>query len=235
MTKHAFKFEGDSYTFNIDNPDDAIQKEHLRGNLFDYAELVEMSKLITDGDTIIDIGANVGNHTVYFSKKYTNSKIIPFEPHPEALSILRKNIADNSCVNVESRYLGIGLSDTNGSDHMIRGGKNNLGNSRLICTDSIAEETLKSNVNYCEIEIAQGDNILLNENPDFIKIDVEGHELNVLNGLEQTIECHRPGLFLEVNKANDIIFKEWVLKNGYSIQWIDAHYQTATNYLLSPV
>ena len=80
MQKVNFTHKDISYTFFVGNPSDAMQKKHLAGELFDYPELQKMAEVISDGDTIADIGTNVGNHAVFFSKNFPKSKITVFEP-----------------------------------------------------------------------------------------------------------------------------------------------------------
>jgi len=235
MQQNSFNFEGFDFNFFIGNPDDAIQKQHLNGCLFDWPELSKMSEYINDGDTIVDIGANVGNHTVFWSKKYPSSTVVPFEPHPEASDILTRNLTSNSCSNVERKYLGVGLSDAAGSCTMIRGGANNLGGSRLLSdSDTSQVKNIEANKNFSKTKVLIGDNALDDIEPRFLKIDVEGHEMHVLRGLEKTFHRCRPTLFIEVNNSNDDNFKEWVEENNYQIEWIDSNYQSCTNYLAIP-
>ena len=53
-----------------------------------------MASLIKSGDVVLDIGANIGNHSLYLAK-ITNCKIFAFEPNPETFSIFQKNILIN--------------------------------------------------------------------------------------------------------------------------------------------
>ncbi|HSV40502.1 MAG TPA: FkbM family methyltransferase [Nocardioidaceae bacterium] len=228
----TFDFEGVGYTFFVANPDDAIQKEHVAGRLFDYPELVEMSRHISDGDLVLDVGSNVGNHAVYFSKRYPQSRIMVFEPSTEAARLLRLNLAANHCENVDTTYIGVGLSDRAGTAVLRRGGPRNLGGSRIADPQDVVGAQGRGRAQ--EIRLLTGDEALEGAAPAFIKIDVEGHEFEALEGLSETIRRHRPRLFVEVNNANEERLQAWLSEHSYTVAWEDRHYAKVTNYLMLP-
>jgi FkbM family methyltransferase len=228
MRRTEFEFEGVPYVFFIDRENDAIQSTLASGKLFDYSELKHMAEVVEDGDTIIDVGANVGNHTIYFAKRFPASAVIPFEPSAEALAVLTANLDANDCDNVDRRFLGFGLSDAATTATLLRGGANNLGNTRIVPDG----ELRTGNPMFSRVPVLRGDDALAGVVPKLIKIDVEGHEMSVLAGMDATITEHRPVLFIEIAKGNDAAFQEWRSAHRYEIEWTDRHYATATNYLL---
>jgi FkbM family methyltransferase len=240
MQRVDFSFEGKDYVFHVANPDDAFQKVHLRHALFDYPELKEISKYVKDGDVIADIGANVGNHSVYFSLNYPKARIFPFEPMPEAAEILKLNLEANACANVERKFIGVALSNDKGTAWALRGGPNNLGGTKIIdqtVFDSIPahqRENLKTRNLLVNVPIRTGDDALGGERVNFIKIDVQELEMKVLSGLQATINRDRPTLFVEVDHVNAAAFDEWIARNRYEPVWIDRHYASAVNYLMLP-
>ena len=240
MRANRFEFEGETYTFHIQNEQDAIQKCHAAGKLFDFAELKVMAAHIKDGDFIADIGANVGNHTVFFAKKFPASKVMPFEPNNHAELILRANLEANKLSNVDTRGVGFGLSDIARQAMSLRGGPHNLGGSKVIDLIPESERTpvqerhISETGNIHEVRLLNGDETLFEHKPNFIKIDVEGHEFSVLRGLQRTIETHRPTIFIEVQNSSFQQFEEWMETYEYITAWTDTHYKLVTNVLIIP-
>ena len=142
---------------------------HYQGALYETEELDLIKQHYTHGGFFVDIGANIGNHAIYISRFTKAPKIIVFEPNPTAISILKKNLALNHCKNVDTRFLG---------------GRWELGkplearNAR--CKQPWRHLLLRRQVRG--IEAIHGDSLLLNEPIAFIKIDVEGMEVEALSG-----------------------------------------------------
>jgi hypothetical protein len=67
------------------------------------------------------------------------------------------------------------------------------------------------------LRVVPGDTILSGHRVDFLKIDVEGMEVDVLEGLKKTIAEQRPRIFIEVDNCNVARFLEWTRINNYSI------------------
>jgi precorrin-6B methylase 2 len=75
-------FEGISATFEIDNPRDHVQESLVRGTFYELHQLLLHRHLIPMHSTVIDIGANCGNHTIFYARHTNACKIYPFEPNP---------------------------------------------------------------------------------------------------------------------------------------------------------
>lgn len=138
---------------------------------------------IKEGDTVLDIGAFIGDHTVAYSEKVGPlGRVVAFEPNPYAFQCLKHNTETYS--NVQCVPLGtsnasetVPLSGNNGSaggtyvgDHM------KITETRLHPLDMF---------NYSKV--------------DLIKIDVEGYELKTLHGAKDLIARCRPVMVVEVN------------------------------------
>lgn len=210
IDKEDSMFKG--YRWIVDNPDDVIQKCHKKGTFYEIEDLSFISKYINDGDVVLDIGANVGNHSIYFSKNTNASKIIVIEPIDKAYKILLANVAINYAHNIDLNYIGFALGhiDTIGYPFMPTG-KDNLGGTRL-CPNPIEEDNV---ITFPPVKIFRGDNFFSNEKIDFIKIDVESMEMYVLEGLKETITKNRPKIFIEVMKENFDEFNDWMKINSY--------------------
>ena len=156
---------------------DYISNEIIVDGIFEKKELETFFSWITDLNiktqkTIaIDIGANIGGHSLYFSNYY--HKVISFEPNVRTYKILSLNselVSNIDCFN-------LGLSDQDQSAILVVN-KSNKGGAYILAKGS--KKKLDETVN---IELKKLDTFLPNlENVGLIKIDVEGHELQALKG-----------------------------------------------------
>ena len=71
-----------------------------------------VAKYAKEAKVIYDIGANIGNHTVYFAKKLNAEKIYSFEPMSINYKMLEKNIADNNIKNVKAYNIALGAENS---------------------------------------------------------------------------------------------------------------------------
>jgi FkbM family methyltransferase len=166
----------------------------------------------------IDIGANVGHHSLYMSKFC--EEIHSFEPYDRVIDMLRSKILFNKCSNIFVHNVGLG-EENEFIDFYAPTGRN-------IATGSfMADHAKDNNIKYGKLEIVEGDLYIskLNLNKvDLIKIDVEGFEKYVLLGLKDTLEKYRPFVIMEYSKVTrDTLSPQELretLPNGYSIKEI---------------
>jgi FkbM family methyltransferase len=159
-----------------------------------------------EGKTIYDVGAYVGVLTVLFARKVgTKGKVVAFEPNPENFSKLLINIA--AYPNVTTFNLGLG----NKCEKL----------TMVASAYSRATGTVEPNVKreittrpYAEwsIQIVPLDTLNSLPPPHFVKIDVEGFEYNVLEGMKNTIVSHRPMICIEINGVTHAIKRRNVLR-----------------------
>ncbi len=191
--------------FEINNPFDIIQRHHCHGIFFEIKELEFLKNIVGSGKSIVEVGANIGNHLVYYAQHMGARKIYPFEPNPDAIELLTKNIEANSLNGIiDNRGIGIGAGAAYGKFAIELPGDNNLGAARL-------KEGLG------ELEVFTLDEKLADETYDFMKIDVEGMEFEVLEGARQTIRKNRPILMIEVVRTRIPEFEQWCVDNKYRI------------------
>lgn len=138
----------------------------------------------------LDIGANIGNHTLALCRQFR--EVVAFEPNPVARNLLETNLRLNAVENV--RVEPLALSNGKGTSRLLVK-QGNLGASHL----SAAREDSSAWQDFAEVEIelAVGDEMLGDADIRFIKLDVEGHEHAVLEGLQATIGRCRPAIMLE--------------------------------------
>lgn len=215
---------GQPVFFTVTNPGDLIQSHHARGEFYEPEELEIIRRWCPPGAVFADIGSNIGNHALFAAKFLLASKVILFEPNPAAIRILLSNLALNGVLDrCDTSHLGIGLSDGRQEGLSIRAQPMNLGGGKLVKGDGAGT-----------LEVRPGDDMLLDDAPTFLKIDVEGMETAVLAGLEQTIARHRPTMFIEVDNRNRPAIDEWIAGHRYAVQASFRRYRTNENLLLVP-
>jgi FkbM family methyltransferase len=216
---------GEPIFFTVVNPRDVIQRHHLQGAFYEPEELEIIRQHCPPGAVFCDIGANVGNHALYVLKYLRPSSVVVFEPNPEAIALLKSNLELNGVIDrCDISRLGVGLSDVESENMGLVTHDRNLGAARMVETDGDGGLTVRT-----------GDALLQGIAPTFLKIDVEGMEIQVLAGLAKTIAAHRPTIFIEVDRVNDAAFKAWVATSGYAIRATFKRYRTNENYLLVAV
>ena len=143
----------------------------------------------------IDVGANIGNHSLYFARYF--KRTIAVEPNPLALAILRCNVEISKSAAIEVCAFGLGEED--GKFQFIQNESGNLGGSGFRFA-GLSRGAL------IDCEVRRGENIFTPEWLDgplrLIKFDIEGAELSALKGLKQTIVRERPVIIFESNLSN---------------------------------
>ncbi len=84
-----------------------------------------------------------------------------------------------------------------------------------------------------KVPLLSGDEALKGRKVDFIKMDVEGLEISVLNGLDETIKKHSPTMLIEVDDARRTQFDAWCMKAGYEIIAAHRRYRWNENFLVA--
>jgi FkbM family methyltransferase len=211
--------ESQEIFFFVNDEHDLIQRSHAQGSFYEIEELMIIKQYFTGG-CFIDIGANIGNHVIYVGKYLNPSRVVCVEPNPAALDILFINLRLNGLSDiVDQRYLGIGLGAAAGTAALLNPQNNNMGAMRLVTGEG-------------DVRVAVGDDLLHTEDPSFLKIDVEGMEIDVLRGLERLITKCRPTMFIEIDNKNRQVFDEWRESHGYEIAATYRRYPTNENFLL---
>lgn len=191
--------------------DDVIGREVLRYGWFEHFQLYFVEKLISTIKPVgpscfVDIGANIGNYTLKFSNSF--DKVLAFEPNPVARGVLLANIyaanKDDGSVKVHSQALSNRKGET--KFYARRASKNqntsNLGNSGL------EVDYIGSDYREIKVETAMGDEIFLDIASDqfvFCKIDAEGHETSVFEGMRRFISRCQPVFQVEIGHPNDFL------------------------------
>ncbi len=208
--------------FCTDMENDPVQRNHRRGNFYEAKELNGLKGVFAKGGTFVDIGANVGNHSLYAALFLGAARVLPFEPNPLAYRLLVQNVLLNGLeAVVDLSKLGVGLSDTEEGGYAMEQRERNLGGAKMLAGEG-------------RLQVYRGDTLLAGEKPAMIKIDVEGMEMAVLAGLEGVLKKHKPVLLVEVDNENEAGFMDWVKGAGYEVAETVQRYRLNKNHLLKP-
>jgi FkbM family methyltransferase len=166
-------------------------------------ELDFFDRILTETSNVIDVGANIGTHTVYFSKKCNKGNVIAIEPQIYIFEMLAANILINGCYNTIP--VNAGAASEPGVIKMVNinpfeGEKINYGEFKI---NSNAGGGVPTNLIVLD-SYADLDQFTL------IKLDVEGYEVDVLNGATKLLEKHKPFLYIEFNNkgGNDPLLEK---------------------------
>jgi FkbM family methyltransferase len=182
-----------------------IEREQMRGLFFEQEELRFLAERLPHGLRIVDVGANTGNHTVYFAMAMQAQTVVPIEPHPRAVAAIRAAVAENRLANVDLSCLGSAVGAARGMLRLIPSETAGLGATRFEPDPIGTIPVLPLD------ELASGP-------VDFLKIDAEGMELEVLAGAASLIARDRPFLYIEVVDEQTVSFLSWADQNGYRIE-----------------
>lgn len=169
-------------------------------------EITLLCELVPVGGTVVEAGANIGALTVPLAQHVGPSgAVICFEPQRYVFQLLNANIALNSLLNV--RAVQAALGSERGRVHV-----------------PVLDPTTPANFGGLDIRghqegeqvaVAMVDELNLRR-LDLLKADVEGMELDVLNGAREAIVTHRPALYLEVDRPGQReALCEWLRPFGY--------------------
>lgn len=176
---------GKEITFCSNNEEDYIFKSISNSKDFYERDLLNWiaSIPITKG-TFIDVGANIGNHSIFFAS-ILNRNCISFEPEENTFNTLLDNIEAN---NLKRKIHALNIA---------AGSKKSSASIDIAPDNNSGATSIKKDKNG-RIDIDSIDNIVKkNEKISLIKIDVEGFEFEVLKGAKKTIKKNKPLILIE--------------------------------------
>ncbi len=165
---------------------------------------------IPRGAVVFDIGANVGYYSLLAAVLVgAGGKVYAFEPLPRNIDFLRKHIALNQLKNIE--VIEAAVSAQTGKSSFDLGASSAMGHI--------------SNSGEIEVRLVSLDDMLEQgtlHQPDYMKVDVEGAEFEVLKGARKLLERHRPVLFLDTHQREAHQPSITLLKElGYTFKILD--------------
>ena len=200
---------GRAFRIRHSNPEDHIFRIIKNTGKFYETELLNaLERLIKPGDLVFDVGANIGNHAIFFAG-VCGARVVAFEPNPETVALLVTNAGVNDLSeSILVQQVALGAESSQGA---IDGStvQHNLGAARVVGDPSGS------------IIIRKLDDVAPPERPVLIKIDVEGMDFEVLRGAERILREYTP--YVSIEAANRDAFNaisDFLEPLGY------AHFET---------
>ncbi len=206
----TIKHNGVDTRFNITNPNDWIQKiQRTTGRFYEIDMLEDIQNRLAskNNNVIIDAGAYIGNHSIFFATHCKATKVISFEPFKESYYKLTDNIRLNGLDNIITTY-NFALGDKKGKAEINVLDSDNQGANKI-------DVDVKGNIKIIPLDSLLFDGL---DRLDLIKIDVEGMEIPLVNGALKTIHKFSPLLYIEAFEMSRLIELIKILSPlGYSI------------------
>jgi FkbM family methyltransferase len=221
-------------TVRISGIESEFHTEMKRETTLFHNGLLSEEEIITDfvstirpDDTVFDIGAHLGIYSVFAANKEPSITLHSFEPLPRNATRLQQNLRLN---NVNAKVHRIALSDTNGSQ-TLNAWDDAVGHSMA--------SLVESHENSVEVETRRGDTMVADfeEVPNVLKVDVEGAERYVIEGLSETLrESNCRAIYCEIHEGRipnedsmEIITQ---LQNaGFETEWLEIDTRTDARML----
>lgn len=173
---------------------DYIGKELESNGIFESHVVKQFEKIVKPTDIVVDIGANIGLHTLLLSK--LAYKVIAIEPCLENYMLLQENLFINKIFNVSSYMMG--TSDKEETPQLVYYSETNTGLARFENSSLVSVNDIRNIDRELRIQCMPLDNLNLKK-VDLIKIDTEGYEYRTIVGAEKTIKAFKP----------IIVFEDW--------------------------
>lgn len=219
--------------FIVCNPLETIQASLIAYGAFEYHSIVLARELLRlkQGD-VVDVGANIGVFSVPVAIAFRDRIVHAFEPQPNVFTHLCANLIVNRLLNVRPSNVAIGVSRPN---QEIEVPDFDIFQERYTgsVTLDAAVAAQRSRIQgvaepatwarrFSTVRIVQLDDVLRDTPVAFIKVDVEGMELSVLQSAGKIIERDRPILYFEswelpqFAESNEVLM-QFVFSRNYSV------------------
>lgn len=181
-------------------------RRQIRRGIFetDEAEYALLDNWLRPGDWAVDIGANVGHYTLKMSELVgAQGRVLAFEPVPDTFYLLTANVQQCRYANVS--LINAAASDRHGTFGMqvpIEEGMRNFYRASIV----------EGNADVAVLTIPL-DDLLRPGALRVVKIDVEGHERSVLEGMQALMRLHRPVMIVETSSVET---ERWIEALGYA-------------------
>jgi len=183
------------------------------------ASMAAFRRLIRPGHTVLEIGGHIGYVSVFFSRLAGETgRVFVFEPGPDNLPYLRRNVGGLGNVEVIERAVG----EFEGRATLYAESLTGQNNSLLPDFRGFRKNREAAHLSHLQIQPVAVDVTTLDRfvrersiAPDFIKIDIEGYEWPALRGMAATLASCRPILMVEVQENAEAVFA-FLREHGYS-------------------
>lgn len=203
--KIDFKYQDKVFSLHAKDGDYIGQRVRGDGTFYEVDMLEAIAMIgLPAGAIAFDVGANIGNHTVYFAA-VLGMDVVAVEPDSQNGEFLRLNIAENGI----SQRVGIAecaLGEHGGRAHLIQQIPGNSGTFSMVPDE------------HGLVEVQTLDQLASGRPVGLIKIDVEGHEVEVLKGAMDTLKRHHPVVTTESHSGGHFAaISDLLSPLGYSV------------------
>ena len=188
-------------------------------------EFEALANVIKPGDVVLDVGANIGTHSVAFASMVGNDgAVISFEPTLCTFNLLCANIAFSGRQNIYPRRAIVGSENAERTlpqvDHKQTANYGSINAKKMALGAAGGIPVPEMSIDAMQLSAC-----------NLIKIDVEGNELDVLDGAKATIAKHRPNLFVECNDTTDPTeLLKFFHAREYKTYWVYNRYFRPNNF-----
>jgi len=172
---HRNEVDVGPFRVKLDPRDRVIAKKLVLYGSFERQEIKLLCALVKPGDQVLDVGANIGYHSMHLSRAVgPTGRVIAVEPDPDNLAILEANLRNNHCENVTVVPCAFGVEQAHIDLFQTDDNRGKL---------SFAD--ISKTGRSVKVLVRRGDQVLaeLGASPSIAKIDVEGAEPLVMSGL----------------------------------------------------
>lgn len=164
-------------SIQVHDREDRVSAELINSGIWEAFETRLFINRLKPGSVFVDVGANIGYYTVIAAELVGETgRIYAFEPERENFKLLQKNTGQSTCRHVILTHAG--LSNRNSTAQLFLS-DDNLGDHRLYD---------RGNRQSQQVNLLAGDDFFSGQHIDFLKIDTQGAEYQVIDGLKHTIQ-----------------------------------------------
>ena len=176
-------FGGEELIFRLTGENWELESVHLVGQLYEAREVEYLVKMVPANGAFLDVGANIGNHSIAVAKLRPDVTVIPIEAEPRAVRILEENIELNRLGNVDTSHLGKALSAGNGETL--------LQWASSVSSTSVSPDQFGIRVPNLNLQDLVKDRML-------VKLDIEGLESAILKDSREVLDLYAPLIMAEM-------------------------------------
>ena len=165
-------------------------------------------KDVVKKEVTLDIGANIGNHTMYFLNECAGRFVYCFEPVKSTFDMLKKNIEINQ-LDERVKLFNVGIGQYESKASICYSRENNTGYTKLAVSET------------GDMQIIAIDELKIDEKIGLVKIDIEGFEYDALLGMTETLRKYKPYIMIEIWPANQEKTFSLLKELGYHVDSVD--------------
>lgn len=180
---------------------DCLGRSHyFTGRYYDPLVPLVVQSYLSDGGVFVDVGANRGIHTLFAAKfLHTRGRVYSFEPNPAAYRVLEAHVTMNGITNCETFHMG--LADADGTLSLATPAQSVLASFREVAGEKHTEVAVRRLAAVLDAATCDG--------PVLVKIDVEGFEHKVVQGMAELLDNPELGVICEITDT-------WLRETGSS-------------------